>query len=81
MTSAASFAVGLFVLLALRQGFLLKKRLSIGDRNLVIVRMDLGESEKTVAVAAIVDESGLERRLYPGDLGEVDIPPQRPLAR
>ena len=81
MTPAASFAVGLFVLLALGQGFLLKKRLSIGDRNLVIVRMDFGEGEKAVAIAAIVDESGLERRLYPGNLGEVDIPPQRPLAR
>ena len=77
---ASSFAVRLIVLLALRLGFLLKKRLSVGDRNLVIVRMNFGEGQKAVAIAAIVDESGLERRLYAGDLGKIDIPAQRSLA-
>ena len=81
MAAAASFAVRLFVLLALAQGFLLEKRLPIRDRNLIIVRMNFGEGEKTVAIAAIVDESGLEGRLDAGDLGEVDIAAQRPLAR
>ena len=81
MTAAASFATGLFVLFALGQGFFLEKRLSIGDRNLIIVRMDFGEGEKAVAIAAVVDEGGLERWLYPGNFGEVDVPSQRPLAR
>ena len=81
MTPAASFAAGLFVLLALRQRLLLKKRLPIGDWNLVVVRVDFGEGEKAVTIAAIVDESGLERRFYPGHLGKVDVPPQRPFAR
>jgi hypothetical protein len=60
MAPAASFAIGLFVVLALGQGFLLKKRLSVGDRNLVIVRMDFGEGKKPVPIAAIVDEGGLK---------------------
>ena len=82
MAAAASFAaVSLLVLVALRERFLLEKRLPIGDGNLVVVGMDFGEGEKTVPIAAIVDESGLERRLYPSDLGEVDIPTQRPLIR
>ena len=34
-----------------------------------------------MAIAAVVDESRLERRFDPGDLGEVDVSPQRPLAR
>ena len=81
MAAAASFAARLFVLLALGQGFLFEQRLSIGDRNLIIVRMNFGEGKKTVAIAAIVDESRLEGRLDASDLGEVDIAAQRPLAR
>ena len=80
MASAASFAASLFLFLSLRQGFLLEKRLAVGDRYLVVVRMNLGEGQKAVAIPAIVDESGLKRWLYAGDLGEVDIPPKRPLA-
>ena len=33
-----------------------------------------------MAIAAVVDEGGLERRLYAGDFGEIDIPAQRSLA-
>jgi Holliday junction resolvase-like predicted endonuclease len=32
-----------------------------------------------VAIAAVVDESGLQRRLYASDFGEIDIPAQRSL--
>ena len=78
--AAASLTVGFFVLLTLGQGFLLEERLSIGDRDLVIIRVNLGEGQKTMAISAIVDESGLERGLYAGDLGKIDIPAQRPLA-
>ena len=80
MASAASLAVGLFILLSLRQGFLLEERLTVSDRDLVVVRMDLGKGQKAMAIPAIVDESGLERWFYAGDLGEIDIPSQRPLA-
>ena len=56
----------LFLLLLLQGEFVL-----IGE--LVVVGVDLGKGEEAVAVAAIFDEGGLERRLYARDLGEIDI--------
>jgi hypothetical protein len=44
MAPATSFAVCLLVLLSLGLGLLPEKRLSIGDGNLVVVRMNFGES-------------------------------------
>jgi hypothetical protein len=52
------------------------QRLTVGDRDLVIVGMNFAEGEEAVAVAAIFDEGRLQRRLYPRDLGEVDIAAQ-----
>ena len=46
---------------------LLDQRLPVGDRDLVVVRMDFREGEEAVAVAAVVDERRLERRLDAGD--------------
>jgi len=51
----------------------LDQRLTISYRNLVIVRMNFAEGEEAVTVAAIFDESGLQRRFYPRHLGEIDI--------
>jgi hypothetical protein len=62
------FAMGAFV--GLDQG------LTVGDRDLIIVRMDFREGEEAVTVAAIFDEGGLKRRLYPRDLGEINIAAQ-----
>jgi hypothetical protein len=62
------FAVGAFV------GF--DQRLTVGDRDLIVVGMDFAEGKEAVAVAAIFDESRLQRRLYARDLGEVDIAAQ-----
>ena len=53
--------------------FRLDQRLTIGDRDLVIIRVDFAERQEAVAIAAIFNEGRLERRLYPGDLGEVDV--------
>jgi hypothetical protein len=36
------------------------QRLAIGDRNLIIIRVDFAEGQKAVAVAAIFDEGGLQ---------------------
>ena len=36
------------------------QRLAIGDRYLVIIRMDFAEGEKPVTVAAILDEGSLQ---------------------
>ena len=63
--------VGLFFFGA-QQGF------AVGDRDLVVVGMDFGEGEEAVAVAAVLDEGRLERGLYAGDLGEVDVAPELP---
>ena len=62
------FAMGAFVGL--------DQRLTVGDRNLIIVGMDFAEGEEAVAVAAIFDEGRLQRRFYPCHLGEVDIAAQ-----
>ena len=78
---AATVAVGgavLALFLGLAMGALvgLDQRLTVGDRDLVIVGMDFAEGQEAVAVAAIFDEGRLQRRLYARDLGEVDIAAQ-----
>jgi hypothetical protein len=75
---AAAAVAGAILALFLAMGAFigLDQRLTVGDRDLVIVGMDFAEGQKTVAVAAIFDESRLQRRLYARDFGEVDIPAQ-----
>jgi hypothetical protein len=72
--TAAVMAVFVFFL-GLAMGALvgLDQRLTVGDRYLVVVGMDFAEGEEAVAVAAIFDEGRLQRRLYTGDLGEIDV--------
>jgi hypothetical protein len=62
------FAVGALI------GF--DQRLPIRDRDLVVVWMDFAEGQEAMAVAAILDEGRLQRRLYASDLGEVDVAAQ-----
>ena len=38
--------------------------------------MDFAEGQEAVTVAAIFDEGGLQRWLYPRDLGEIDVAAQ-----
>ena len=47
--------------------------LPIRDRDLVVIRMDLAESEEPVPVAAILDERGLQARFDADDFGEVNV--------
>jgi hypothetical protein len=68
--------LALFLGLAMGAFVSLDQRLTVGDRDLVIVGMDFAEGEEAVAVAAIFDEGRLQRRLYARDLGEVDIAAQ-----
>src|SRR5256885_16476251 len=51
----------------------LDQRLTVGDRDLIIIRMNSAEGEEAVAMAAILDERRLQRRFYARDLGEVDV--------
>jgi len=66
----------LFFRLAMGALFGLDQGLTIRHRNLVVVRMDFAEGQKAVAVTAIFDEGSLQGRLYPRDLGEVDVAAQ-----
>ncbi len=56
--------------------FLFDQRLPVGDGYLVIIGWISLKARKAVAVAAVFNEGRLERGLYAGDLGEVDIAPQ-----
>jgi hypothetical protein len=76
--AAAAVGTVLALFLGLAVGLLLgfDQRLPVGNRDLVVIGMDFAEGEEAVAVAAIFNESGLERGFDPCDLGEVDIPAQ-----
>src|SRR5258708_3065563 len=76
MAPAAPFPPRLLFLLTMRTGFLFKQSLTVGDGDLIIVRMNFGKSEESVAIAAVVDKGRLERGLHPRHLGEIDIAAQ-----
>jgi hypothetical protein len=71
--AASGTAVGLGVGGALRALLLGDQRLPVGDRDLILVGLDFAEGEEAVAIAAVVDESGLQRRLDARHLGQIDI--------
>ncbi len=66
----------LFLGLAVRALVGLDQGLTIGDGDLVVVGMDFAEGQKAVAIAAVLDKGGLQRRLDAGDLGEIDVAAQ-----
>ena len=74
--AAARAPVDLVLGVAMRALFARDQRLPVGDRDLIVVGMDFRERQEAVAVAAVVDEGGLERRLYARDLGEIDVAAQ-----
>ncbi len=75
---AAAIGAGLALLLGLAMGAFVRldQGLAIGDRDLIVVRMNFAEGQKAVTVAAVLDEGRLQRRLYAGDLGEIDVAAQ-----
>ena len=54
-------------------GFLTEQRLAILLGDLIIVRMDFAKCQKTMAIAAIINERRLKRRFYPCNLGKINI--------
>jgi hypothetical protein len=80
MARTAAMAIGavltFFFRLAMGALIRLDQRLTVGDRDLIVIGMDFAEGEEAVAVAAIFDEGRLQRRLYARDLGEIDIAAQ-----
>src|SRR4029078_1050503 len=71
--SASGAMIGFCVRVSLVAFFLGNQRLPVGDRDLVVVRMNFREGEETVAVAAIVHKRRLQRRLNARDFGEIDV--------
>ena len=61
----------------MRARLFLEQGLPVGDRDLVVIGMDFGKGEEAVAVAAIIDEGGLERRLHARHLRQIDIAAKR----
>src|ERR1700733_15779829 len=61
---ASGFLVRGFARIGVRFGFAigLERGFAVGDRDAVIIGMDLVEGEKAVTVSAILDKGGLERR-------------------
>ena len=53
--------------------FLVDQGLPVGDRNLIVVGVDFAKRQEAVAIAAVVDESGLQRRLDARHLRQIDI--------
>ncbi len=72
-TAAAGTVVRLIVGGACGAFVFLDQRLPVGHRDLIIIGMDFGEGQEAVAVSAVVDEGGLERRLHARHLGKIDI--------
>ncbi len=50
-----------------------EQRFAVGDRNLVIIRVDFVERQETVTVAAEIDERRLQRRLDARHFGQIDV--------
>src|SRR5688500_14557590 len=75
-TAAVGAIFGFFLCLAMSALVGFDQRLTVGDRNLIIVRMDFAERQETVPISSVFDKRGLQRRLNPGDLGQIDVATQ-----
>ena len=78
MPHAAGATLDLVFGVAMRALLLVDQRLPVGDRDLVVVGVDFAKGEEAVAIAAVVDERRLQRRLDARDLGEIDIAAKLP---
>src|SRR5580704_1949893 len=72
-TAAARAPVDLVVGGTLGALLLVDQGLPVGDRNLIVVGVDFAKGEEAVAIAAVIDESGLQRRLDPRHLRQIDV--------
>ena len=77
LAATAAALVGRLVVVAMLLGLILQQRAAIRDRDLIIVRVDFGEGEESVTVAAVIDERRLERRFDAGDFREINIAAKR----
>ena len=57
-----------------RFGFLFgEQRHAVGDRDLIIVRVDFGKREEALAVSSVFNEGRLQGRLHARYLGKINI--------
>jgi hypothetical protein len=75
-TAPVGAVFGLFLCLTMGTFVRFDQRLTVGNRNLIVIGVDFAEGQKAVAIAAILDKGGLERRLYASDFGEIDVAAQ-----
>jgi hypothetical protein len=75
-TTAAGTVIRVFFSLAMRTLVGFDQRLTVGDGDLIVVGMNFAERQKAVAIAAILDERRLQRRLHACDFGEIDVAAQ-----
>ncbi|MNE45139.1 hypothetical protein D3C80_1394110 [compost metagenome] len=61
------------VFVAGRFGFCFEQCQTIGNRDLIIIRMDFRESEEAMAITAIFHERSLKRRFDAGNACEINI--------
>ena len=66
---------------ALLLGLFVEQGLTVGDRDLIVVGVNFSKGEEAVAVAAVIHEGRLKRRLNARHLGEIDIAPELLLVR
>ena len=62
-------------------GLFFEQGLTVGDRDLIVVGVNFSEGEEAVAVAAVINEGSLKRRLNARHLGEIDIASELLLVR
>ncbi len=70
---AARTPIDLVIGGALRALLLVDQSLPVGNRDLIVVRVDFTEREEAVTIAAVIDESGLQRRLNARHFRQIDI--------
>ena len=58
---------------ALGAALFVDQGLPVGDRDLIVVRMNFAERQEAVAVAAVIDKGGLQRRLNARHFRQIDI--------
>ena len=73
MSAAARNAIDFIRGGALGALFLGDQSLPVGDRDLVVVRMNFAKGEEAVTIAAVIDKGGLQRRLDARHFRQVNV--------
>ncbi len=76
----AAVATAVFVVLRAVIGPLfVQQGFAVGNRDLVVIGVDFGKGQKSMAISAVIHKGRLQRRFHPRDLGKVNVPGELPL--